>query len=55
MSEVFTDTMKGLLEALSIEKGEIELVKVPNMPGDTYRSSSINIEEVVTNKELQTN
>lgn len=44
MSEIFDDTMNGLMEAIAIEKGEIDLIKVPNMPGDTYRSSSVGVE-----------
>lgn len=41
MSDFFDDTMEGLLEAIAIEKGEIDLVEVPNMPGVTYRSVSV--------------
>lgn len=43
MSEIFDDTMKGLMEAIAIEKGEIDLINVPNMPGDTYRSCAAGI------------
>lgn len=40
MSEIFIDTMNGLLEAIAIKKGEINLSIVPNMPGETLRDSS---------------
>lgn len=37
MGNFFEDTMTGLLQAISIEKGNIEMEKIPNMPADTYR------------------
>ena len=40
MSELFKETMSGLLQAVSIEKGEIPMEKIEGMPADTYRFSS---------------
>ena len=37
MSTFFEDTMTGLLQAVSIEKGNIPVEKVANMPAETYR------------------
>lgn len=37
MSDLFSDTMKGLLQALDIEKGDIPVDRVPNLPAETYR------------------
>ncbi len=37
MSNLFSDTMKGLLQALDIEKGDIPVDRVPNLPAETYR------------------
>ena len=38
MSDFFTDTMTGLLQAIAIEKGEIPVSEVPGMPSKTYRA-----------------
>ena len=57
MKDVFTDTITGLMQAVSIEKGNINVEKVANMPAETYRSmDSNNADEtsysmVVPNKE----
>lgn len=37
MSDLFSDTMKGLLQALDIEKGDIPVHRVPDLPAETYR------------------
>lgn len=37
MGTFFEDTMTGLLQAISIEKGNIQMEKITNMPSDTYR------------------
>jgi len=39
MSNFFTGTMTGLLQAVAIEKGEISVVEIKGMPSKTYRSS----------------
>ena len=36
MSQIFTDTMQGLLEAVEIEKGNIPLIEKENMPAPTF-------------------
>ena len=33
---VYEDTEKGLLEAVAIKKGEIEIVEKPGMPAKTF-------------------
>lgn len=40
MGDFFTDTMIGLIQAVNIEKGNIPMKKVENMPAETYRVSS---------------
>lgn len=42
MSTFFNDTLQGLSEAVAIEKGEIEMVEVPDMPEKTYRAIRAN-------------
>ena len=37
MSDLFEDTIIGLLQAVSIEKGYIPMEKIPNLPAETYR------------------
>lgn len=37
MGDLFSDTMKGLLQALDIEKGDIPVDRVPDLPAETYR------------------
>ena len=37
MRDLFSDTMKGLLQALDIEKGDIPVDRVPDLPAETYR------------------
>ena len=37
MRDLFSDTMKGLLQALDIEKGDIPVDRVPILPAETYR------------------
>jgi hypothetical protein len=37
MGDFFKDTMTGLLQAIEIEKGNIEVKKVENLPTETYR------------------
>lgn len=39
MSKFFDETMQGLLEAVAIEKGEISLVEVEDMPAPTFTAS----------------
>lgn len=39
MSKFFDETMQGLLEAVSIEKGEIPIEKVEDMPAPTFIAS----------------
>lgn len=36
MSEIFNDTMQGLLEAVAIKNGEIPLVEKKKMPAPTF-------------------
>ncbi len=36
----FLDTMQGLLEAIAIDKGAIEMQSVEGMPGETLRSAT---------------
>ena len=36
MSQIFDDTMQGLLEAVEIEKGNTPLVEKENMPAPTF-------------------
>lgn len=38
MSNLFADTMTGLLQAVNIERGNIPVEKVPDLPAETYRS-----------------
>lgn len=50
MSKFFEETMQGLLEAVSIEKGEIPLVKKENLPASTFVAADMErklIDEVV--------
>lgn len=37
MSDFFTDTMTGLLQAIDIDKGIIEVEEVNDLPGTTFR------------------
>lgn len=37
MSTFFEDTMTGLLQAISIEKGNIQVEEITGMPAETYR------------------
>jgi hypothetical protein len=37
MGDFFKNTMTGLLQAIEIEKGNIEVKKVENLPTETYR------------------
>lgn len=39
MSDFFNDTMNGLLEAIAIDRGELETVEKANMPAKTLVSS----------------
>lgn len=39
MSDFFNDTMNGLLEAIAIDRGEVETVERENMPAKTLVSS----------------
>ena len=50
MSKFFEDTMRGLLEAVEIEKGNIELTERKDMPSRTYYVADNNdklIDEIV--------
>lgn len=42
MSEIFLDTLTGLLEAIAIERGELPLVEKENTIAKTYYSPSKN-------------
>lgn len=56
MSKFFEETMQGLLEAVSIEKGEIPIRKKENMPVPTFIASDIEkelIEEVINLRKQQ--
>ena len=48
MKDVFTDTITGLMQAVSIEKGNINVEKVANMPAETYRSIDSNNSDVIS-------
>ncbi|MBR1477089.1 MAG: hypothetical protein IJ608_03900 [Lachnospiraceae bacterium] len=37
----FNDTMQGLLEAVAISRGNIDMVAVPDMPAHTLRAESV--------------
>jgi hypothetical protein len=37
MSDFFTETMTGLLQAVAIERGDIKMTEVAGMPAKTYR------------------
>jgi hypothetical protein len=41
MSNFFNDTMIGLLQAINIERGNIEMQEVENMPTVTYRATKV--------------
>lgn len=45
MSSFFEDTMTGLIQAVSIERGNIVTELVPNMPAPTYREKGYSKEE----------
>ncbi len=56
MSKFFEDTMQGLLEAVEIEKGNIELVKKTNMPAPTFVASEKEkelIEKLISSRKQQ--
>lgn len=36
MSKFFEETMQGLLEAVTMEKGEVPIVEKEDMPAPTY-------------------
>lgn len=57
MSKFFDDTMQGLLEAVSIEKGEIPIELKENMPASTFIASNKEKEliEAVVNLRKQQN
>lgn len=44
MSKFFDDTMVGLLEAVAIEKGEIQVEQVGDFSSPTYRAENYNEE-----------
>ena len=44
MSKFFDDTMVGLLEAVAIEKGEIQVEQVEDFSSPTYRAENYNEE-----------
>lgn len=41
MSTFFNDTMQGLLEAVAIDKGQIPVKEVGDMPAPTFRAETI--------------
>ena len=41
----FLDTMQGLLEAIAIDKGMIEMESVDGMPADTLRTTTMDVQK----------
>ena len=41
MSNFFNDTLEGLLEAISIENGEVKMEEIPDMPTKKLRSADL--------------
>ncbi len=41
MSSFFEDTMTGLLQAVSIERGNIPVAEVSGMPAPTFRTCEV--------------
>lgn len=41
MSSFFEDTMTGLLQAVSVERGNIPVVEISGMPAPTFRTCEV--------------
>ena len=53
MSKFVDETMQGLVEAIAIEKGEIQLVKKEDMPGKTFVCKDIERKPIDNTKEYK--